>query len=136
MTFEKLIEIHEDNLVRIKRQMAIADTEIKKSYWQGAFAGESALFSQLKSECDDYKPTKWVEPAKEKDKADFTFDDTQPEMMLTYRGHKLPIYVDDYGQCYFTRINNAVWSGGAYNIVPEYEFCDFAYRFIDEELLK
>lgn len=116
--------------------MAIASTEIENSYWQGAFAGERALFSQLKSECDDYKPTKWVEPAKEKDKADFTFDDTQPEMMLTYRGHKLPIYVDDYGQCYFTRINNAVWSGGAYNIVPEYEFCDFADRFIDEELLK
>lgn len=136
MTFEKLLRIHEGNLAWIKRQMAAADTEIEKSRWQGATAMEGVWFGQLKSECDDYDPTQWTESATEEDKVAFSFDGAKPEMMLTYRGHKLPMYSDDYGQCYFTRIGDAVWSGGAYNLMPEYDFCDFADKFIDEELLK
>lgn len=136
MTFETLLKIHEDNLAWIKRQMSEANTEIEKSYWQGAFTMEGVWFGQMKSECDDYDPTQWTESATEEDKAKFCFDGAKPEMMLAYRRHKLPIYSDDYGQCYFTRVNDAVWSGGAYNIMPEYDFCDFADKFIDEELLK
>lgn len=136
MTFEKLLKIHEGNLAWIKRQMAAADTEIEKSRWQGAIAMESVWFGRLKQECDDYDPAQWTESATEEDKASFSFDGAKPEMMLAYRGHRFPMYSDDYGQCYFTRVNGAVWSGGAYNLMPEYDFCDFADKFIDEELLK
>ena len=136
MTFEKLLKIHEGNLAWIKRQTAVADTEIEKSYWLGAAAMERARFNQLKPECDDYDPAQWTEPATEEDKTDFSFDGIKPEMMLTYRGRKLPIYVDDYGQCYFTRLGDTVWSGGTYDARPECDFCDFADKFIDEELLK
>lgn len=134
MTFEKLLEIHKDNLFWIKRRMA-AEAD-KKDYWQGAIAMECIWFGQLKSECDDYNPTQWTKPATEEDKVDFSFDDDKPEMILTYRGYKLPIYVDDYGQCYFTRFDDTMHSGGTYNTTPEYEFCDFADRIIDEWLLK
>ena len=108
----------------------------EKDYWKGAIAMEGIWFGQLKSECDDYNPTQWIRPATEEDKVDFSFDDDKPEMILTYRGHKLPIYVDDYGQCYFTRFDDTMHSGGTYNTAPEYEFCDFADRIIDEWLLK
>ena len=134
MTFEKLLEIHKNNLFWIKRRMAAEDDKI--DYWQGAIAMEGIWFGQLKSECDDYNPTQWIRPATEEDKVDFSFDDDKPEAILTYRGHKLPIYIDDYGQCYFTRFDDTMHSGGTYNTAPEYEFCDFADRIIDEELLK
>ena len=134
MTFEKLLEIHKNNLFWIKRRMAAEADE--KDYWKGAIAMESIWFGQLKSECDDYNPTQWIRPATEEDKVDFSFDNDKPEAILTYRGHKLPIYIDDYGQCYFTKFDDTMHSGGTYNTIPEYEFCDFADRIIDEELLK
>ena len=135
MTFERLLEIHENNLAWIKRQQALGN-KLKKSYWQGAAEIESVLFSKLKLECDDYDPTKLSRPATEADKIKFDIEFNKPDMILEYRGHELPIYSDDHGQCYFTKFNNVVWSGAVYDCTPEYDFCDFADKFIDEELLK
>lgn len=136
MIFERLLEIHEDNLAWIKRKIALADNEFKKSYWRGAAEIESSLFSKLKSECDGYDPTKLSHPATEADRIKFDTEFHKLDRILEYRGYELPIYSDDYGQRYFTKFNGASWSGATYDDTPEYDFCDFADKFIDEELLK
>ena len=54
--------------------------------------------------------------------------DTEPDFPLAYiicyHGEMIPVYDDDYGQQYFAKFRDMTWSGGAYNLYPDPEFCE------------
>ena len=56
--------------------------------------------------------------------------------IIDYRGQKIPVFCDDYGQqdiCWFA---GEWWGGGAYNFNPENDFCSFADSYIEDMLIK
>ena len=56
--------------------------------------------------------------------------------IIDYRGHKIPVFCDDYGQQDICWFDGEWWGGGAYNFNPEDDFCSFADSHIENELIR
>ena len=56
--------------------------------------------------------------------------------IIDYRGVKIPVFCDDYGQQDICWFDGEWWGGGAYNFNPENDFCSFADSHIEKRLIK
>lgn len=103
------------------------------------------FFQSLKYKCDDYyeitKPRTPNDEEKEKFKYIVRDDENKIDIVydliyiIDYRGVKLPIYNDDYGQCMFTVIDRKEYSMGTYNFCLD-NVCDIYddYAFEQKKL--
>ena len=61
--------------------------------------------------------------------------DNEYVFTLFYRGVQADIFIDDYGQCYYAKINHGdthlQWGLGAYNMSYEWEVKDIIDRLLD-----
>ena len=116
MKFEELLEFYEDKISYIKR--CAKNRYFSLEYIKGYMSCLYTFFRRMKLEVEECRPEdlklKLVKRANEDDVFGF----------LEYRGVH-PVYLDDYGQCFYIKFQNKEWSGGTFNSSPEIEFSDF-----------
>ena len=129
MTFEELLEAYEDKLewVVIQKKRKYFDQDYLKGYYYGL----RQMFHDCKS-LIDFKPQIDKPTPEEKEKYN-----TENEVVgvLHYRGVKAPIYCDDYGQQEYIIYEGKTYSGGSYNFMAAWDFCDYLDDVLDEKIL-
>ena len=130
--FENLLKDYEHQLDYIKRMIeprTLSFYKKTRDYWEGYFWGVFQIFQEMKDYCPDFNP-KMREATKEEEK-EFLYQDQPPCGVLEYRGLRVPIYDDDYGQQVFMVFNGKEYGGGTYNFCPEEDFCHIIDNTID-----
>jgi len=133
MTFKDLLDAHEGNIEHARRMMQpdiLAMTMKTEEYWRGYIYSSFQMFQTLRNYCDDGYP-KIRTDLTEEEKVEFDTEKDFPLYgIMEYRGIKVPVYDDDYGQQMFAIYDGSTISGGSYNFFPEHEFV----YFIDSKL--
>ena len=114
MKFADLLEAYED---LIERHIYMYHRFHHNEH--AAMFGVHELFREIKPLCEDYYDIiKSREPtAEEAERYKYTDENStdEVELIIDYRGDTIPLYIDDYGQCYYTVIGGEIYSLGTYN---------------------
>ncbi len=119
MTFKECLEIYEDNIQyadRMMKEECFSFYHKTKDYWCGYKAAAHKVFEEIKTMCEDFKPSIEKNETSNGKKEDQIG-------VLKYRGEEIPVYVDDSGQQLYIVYRNKAFGGGSYNANPEYDFC-------------
>ena len=106
-----------------------------EEYWKAFYEGASRMFRALK-DMSLFSPETRSSTLEEKEQMKDPETGEGPVSMIDYRGEKIPIYVDDAGQQFYTIYKGHTWGTGAYNLFPEKEICDFVDSFIDQDIIE
>lgn len=121
MKFEDLLYTYEwqlDYVKRMSKPESLSFYKKTEEYLRGYKAACNRWFEEMKSECEDFNPR--IEKTTEENRRE------NGDLLigyLNYRGERIPVYNDDYGQQLYIIYENEVISGGCYNLFPEYDFC-------------
>lgn len=121
MKFKELLEFYEDKISYIKR--CAKKRYFSLEYIKGYMSCLNAVFRRMKLECPEVLNLEIKYAAAAAATAE---DDSKDDIFgfLEYRGVH-PVYLDDYGQCFYIKFENKEFSGGTFNSYPELEFSDF-----------
>lgn len=132
MKFNDILEFYEFNLFNIKkfRKRKLYNED----YIEGMMRQNFTWFENLASQY----PNRYKEVSVKNDKnlEKYRFEDQLPFKFVLYRGEKIPVYDDDYGQQDFAVIRGQVVSGGAYNFMSAEEFVYYMDRVLEQEFLE
>lgn len=132
MKFNDILAFYEFNLFNIKqfRKRKLYNED----YIEGMMRQNFTWFENLASQY----PNRYKEVSVKNDKnlEKYRFEDQLPFKFVLYRGEKIPVYDDDYGQQDFAVIRGQVVSGGAYNFMSAEEFVYYMDRVLEQEFLE
>jgi len=137
MDFKDILERYENDIAYANRMLkpdSLSFFKKTKEYWIGYKKASFKWFQDMKVELG-YIPLE-VDILEEEINKYVYIDELNnyytPYRMLEYRGEKIPMYIDDYGQQIFIVYNNKAYYGGAYNINTNIDFCTFIDTIKDE----
>ena len=132
MKFEDILDFYECNLFNIKQfkeRKFYSD-----DYIEGMLRQNLKWFRVMASQCPSrYKEVSVRKGAKVEE---YRFENQLPFKFIVYRGEKIPVYDDDYGQQDFAVIRGQVVSGGAYNFMSAEEFVYYMDEVLEREFLE
>lgn len=129
MKYEDLLETYEDKLDWVRRQRSHAENP--SDYWDGVQIGLLSMYQQLLP-LTDFKPMTEKPTEEESKKLVDPETGDKPYAMLVYRGERVPVYLDDYGQQDYMIYRSEVYGGGAYNFNSLFDFCCIIDYMLDE----
>ena len=114
MKFQSLLELYEDLIERYTFKQERCGTDESKT-----LEGIHTFFKCAKYLCGDYAevtnsraPTQEEQEKYQYKNKDYT---DNVELIIDYRDDTIPLYVDDYGQCFYTIIGGKEYGLGTYN---------------------
>lgn len=115
MKFNELLEVYEYWVDTYVSKQERTNESCTKQI-EGIFS----MFEMLKLSCDDYNEIINPRPVNEEEHEEFKLVEENGEPLevsniIEYRGGKIPLYFDDYGQQVFVVINNKEYGMGGYN---------------------
>ena len=133
MEFKEILGRYENDIEYANRMLepkSLSFFKETKEYWQGYKRASFKWFQYMKNKIEFFPETQAMT---EDEKIDNIYVDAfnnyyYPHQWLYYRGEKVPVYSDEYGQQDFILYQGKECYGGAYNFCPECDFC----AFIDE----
>ena len=130
MEFIEILEKYENDIDYVNRMLSpkcLSFYKKTKEYWAGYKRAVYNWFQFMKLECN-FKPE--TEEISEEESRNLIYVDEFnnyyfPFQWLKYRGEKIPVYSDDYGQQDFIVYKGKSFYGGSYNFESRFDFCSF-----------
>ena len=132
MKFDDVLDLYEFNLFNIKvfRERKF----YSEDYIEGMIRQNFSWFEAMARECPSRYQQVVVKDSE--DLEDYRFENQLPFKFILYRGEKIPVYDDDYGQQDFAVIRGKVVSGGTYNLMAPDEFVYYMDQVLEREFLE
>ena len=132
MKFDDIISFYEFNLGNIK---VFKERKFySEDYIEGMIRQNFSWFEAMARQC----PSRYQEVLVKdgEDVEDYRFENQLPLKFVLYRGEKIPVYDDDYGQQDFAVIRGQVVSGGTYNFMAAEDFVYYMDQVLEQEYLE
>jgi len=130
MEFTKVLEKYESEINYANRMLSpecLSFYKKTEEYWRGYKKAMYKWLQFMKLHCNFTPET---EQMSKKESEQLIYVDEfnnyyYPYQWLVYRGEKIPVYNDDYGQQDFVIYKGKGFYAGAYNMDTLYDFCSF-----------
>ena len=132
MKFDDILGFYQFNLSNIK---VFKERKFySEDYIEGMIRQNFSWFEAMAMQC----PSRYQEVLVKdgEDVEDYRFENQLPLKFILYRGEKIPVYDDDYGQQDFAVIRGKVISGGAYNFMAAEDFVYYMDQVLEREFLE